>query len=192
MVRKIGGKCSSSQQTHLKQNNTNISNKTDIANTFSDTFRRNSSSEHYSQKFQKLKNHQERQKLNFTSPNDECYNSLFSMDELKKSLQQSHDTATGPDQIHYQFLKHLPESSLLALLHIFNTIFQTGKFPKSWKEATIVPIPKPGKDNTDPLNYRPIALTSCLCKTMERMVNSRLTWFLQSNNIITPLQSGFQ
>ena len=114
------------------------------------------------------------------------------MVDLKKSLHQSHDTATGPDQIHYQFLKHLPESSLLALLHIFNTIFQTGKFPKSWKEATIVPIPKPGKDNTDPLNYRPIALTSCLCKTMERMVNSRLTWFLQSNNIITPLQSGFQ
>ena len=30
---------------------------------------------------------------------------------------------------------------------------------------------KPGKDNSNPANYHPIALTSCLCKTMERMVN---------------------
>ena len=95
-------------------------------------------------------------------------------------------------QIHYQFLKHLPDSSLLVLLGIFNDIFKTGNFPNSWREATIVPIPKPGKDQSDPLNYRPIALTSCLCKTMERMVNSRLTWFLQTNDIITPMQSGFQ
>ena len=52
----------------------------------------------------------------------------------------------------------------------------------------MIPVPKPGKDRTDPNNYRPIALTSCLCKIM---INHRLTWFLQDNNI-TKYQCGFQ
>ena len=58
--------------------------------------------------------------------------------------------------------------------------------------ATIIPIPKPGKDPAEPNNYRPIALTSCLCKTLERMINKRLTWFLESNNHISRFQSGFR
>ena len=73
---------------------------------------------------------------------------------------KSHDTAVGPDEIHCEFLKHLPSSSLEFLLYVFNQVWVSGRFPTSWKEATIIPIPKPGKDNTDPSNYRPIALTS--------------------------------
>ena len=94
---------------------------------------------------------------------------------------KSHNTAVGPDEIHYEFLKQLPSCSLDFLLQAFNEVWVSGKFPTSWKQATIIPIPKPGKDNTDPSNYRPIALTSCLCKTLERMINTRLIWFLESN-----------
>ena len=68
---------------------------------------------------------------------------------------------------------------------MFNEVWVSGRFPTSWKEATIIPIPKPGKDNTDPSNYRPIALTCCLCKTLERMINTRLIWFLESNGLIS-------
>ena len=60
------------------------------------------------------------------------------------------------------------------------------------EKATIIPIPKQGKDHTDPSNYRPIALTSCLCKTLERMINNRLIWFLESNGLITDFQCGFR
>ena len=70
--------------------------------------------------------------------------------------------------------------------------WETGKFPESWEQATVIPIPKPGKDHTEPNNYRPIALTSCLCKTLERMINVRLVWYLESNNLISPVQSGFR
>ena len=89
-------------------------------------------------------------------------------------------------------LKHLPDTSLETLLNIFNYIWTTDKFPDGWQYATIIPIPKPGKDPAEPNNYRPIALTSCLCKTLERMINKRLTWFLESNNHISWFQSGFR
>ena len=89
-------------------------------------------------------------------------------------------------------MKHLPDSSLSVLLKkTFDDIWETGNVPKSWKEATIIPIPKPGKDNTNPNNYRPIALTSCICKPLERMINERLVLFLETNNIITEIQCGF-
>ena len=79
-----------------------------------------------------------------------------------------------------------------TLLKTFNGIWKTGYVPKSWKEATIIPIPKHGKDDTNPNNYRPIALTNCISKTLERMINERLVWYLETNNIITEFQSGFR
>ena len=94
-------------------------------------------------------------------------------------------------------LKHLSENALSTLLHIFNDIWATGVFPDSWRLATVIPIPKPGKDHAEPTNYRPIAQDqayrpSCLCKTLERMINKRLVWYLESNDLISPIQSGFR
>ena len=114
------------------------------------------------------------------------------MHELKQAIIISRDTSPGIDTVHYQLLKHLPEDSLLLLLYIFNHIWLTQDFPTSWKTAIIIPVPKPGKVLSDPGSYRPIALTSCLCKTMERMVNSRLTWYLERHMVITEYQSGFR
>ena len=48
------------------------------------------------------------------------------------------------------------------------------------------------QDHTYLTYYRPIALTSCICKIMERMINDRLTWFLEANYIKTDYQSGFR
>ena len=107
-------------------------------------------------------------------------------------LSRAHDTAEGPDKIHYQLLKHLPPESLSLLLDIYNYIWQSGNFPDCWSEAAVIPIPKPGKDHSDPNNYRPIGLTSCVCKTLERMSNDRHLWYLESNNILTDIQCGFR
>ena len=115
--------------------------------------------------------------MGFRSQNNEIYNKDFDLDELVEAIQLSPGSAMGPDEIYYQMLKHLPENSLEALLNIFNQfVWSTGKILKDWTYATI--IPNPGKDPAELINYRPIALTSCLCKTLERMINKRLTWFL--------------
>ena len=146
IVRKIQGKGKSSSLGHLSVNNEKVTSKKDISNTLADVFSKNSSSENYSPKFQNIKQQKGKRNLKFSSDNSETYNQFFSLSELKDALLKAHDSSPGPDDIHYQFLKHLPDSSLLVLLKTFNDIWETGNVPKSWKEATIIPIPKPGKD----------------------------------------------
>ena len=107
--------------------------------------------------------------MNYKSQNNEIYSKDFNLYELVEAIQLSHDSATGPDGIHYQMLKHLPDNFLETLLNIFNYIWTTGKFPEDWQYATIIPIGKHGKDPAEPNNYRPLALTSCLNKTLERI-----------------------
>ena len=89
-------------------------------------------------------------------------------------------------------LRHFPTSVLKVLLAIFNRLWETGEFPSAWREAIVIPLLKPGKSGTDPLHYRPISLTSSLCKLMERLVNARLSWYLESNGILCPSQCGFR
>ena len=179
---------------HLKLSDTVLTTTDEIAQTLAETFAHRSSLDNCLPQFIPLKHRHEKQKLKFYSEihNNEDYNQLFSMEELHRSLNRSRDTAVGPDKIHYQFLKHLSESSLRVLLHAFNKIWQTGQIPSSWQEATVIPIPKPGKDHSNPTNYRPIALTSCICKTMERMVNDRLGWTLERESLISEYQCGFR
>ena len=73
-------------------------------------------------------------------------------------------------------MKHLPHETLLVLLQLINEYWESGSFPECWRTALLIPVPKPGKSLYDPNNYRPIALTSCICKSVERMVNERLVW----------------
>ncbi|GBL90828.1 putative RNA-directed DNA polymerase from transposon X-element [Araneus ventricosus] len=103
-----------------------------------------------------------------------------------------HNSAPGPDNIGYILIKHLTIESQTNILRLYNRIWQEQTFPTLWHQAIIIPILKPGKDATNPLNYRPIALTCCLCKLLERLVNRRLVHYLETNNIIHPHQSGFR
>ena len=70
----------------------------------------------------------------------------------KKAPYLSSISMVGSDDIHYQILKHIPECTLKTLLNIYNKIWDGGDFPTDWREATctIIPIPKPGKDTTNP------------------------------------------
>ena len=99
---------------------------------------------------------------------------------------------TAPQIIMSNLLKHLPEDTLKILKEILIKIWISADFPDQWRAATVIPIPKPNKDHTDPLSYRPIALTSCLLKVLERMINTRLIWYLEKSRILDRSQCGFR
>ena len=98
--------------------------------------------------------------------------------------------ACGPDLLNPRLLKE--GSSILALPYsiIFNRSIQAGHFPSPWKDANLTPIYKKD-DRASPTNYRPISLLCQPGKCMERCVHKQLYNYVQENNLITPLQSGF-
>ncbi len=105
----------------------------------------------------------------------------FTLRDVFTALSTCGDASPGPDGIPYAMMRHLPEDSLSFLLDIYNDMWRDGFIPPTWKEALIIPIPKPGKDHANPLHYLPIAL-----------ISSRLVWFLEKKNHLSPVQYGFR
>ena len=119
--------------------------------------------------------------------------SPFSLAEfLAAASNLSSSTATGPDKVAYPMLKHLPRSGMDFLLHIFNLSWSSHSFPSIWKTSSIIPIHKMGKPLDSPASFRPISLTSCVSKLFERIILTRLLFFLESNSILSPRQAGFR
>jgi hypothetical protein len=93
------------------------------------------------------------------------------MEELVSSLKAGKSKgAEGPDGLAPQFLKNMGEVARCFMLDTFNKSWRVGACPQSWRDVVIVPILKPGKPPGQLDSYRPITLTSCLVKVMERMV----------------------
>ena len=102
MIRKISGKQSNTTIHHLENNEgTKITERVDIANRLAQEISKNSSSNNYRTKFQKYQVNAEKEHLDFDTDNSENYNVQFTIRELCDALKKSHDTATGPDEIHY-------------------------------------------------------------------------------------------
>ena len=78
------------------------------------------------------------------------------------------------------------------MLDIINNVWISGLIPDDLKHSIIIPMIKLRKDPLHPNSYRPISLTSCFCKVMERMVNQRLTYYLEKNKLLPNIQCGFR
>jgi hypothetical protein len=98
----------------------------------------------------------------------------------------------GPDGVTNEMIKNLGSAAMKKLLEIMNISWTSGNIPQGWREATMVPILKAGNDSTSANSYRPISITSCLCKTMERIVNNRLKYYLEKEQLLSPQQAGFR
>ena len=100
----------------------------------------------------------------------------FTTGELEYALRKcTKRSAPGPDGVTYQALRNLDERHLPALLETLNKVWRTAELPAVWKVSHVIPIPKPGKPHAALSSYRPISLTSCVGKLLERLVLRRLT-----------------
>ncbi|GBM14741.1 RNA-directed DNA polymerase from mobile element jockey, partial [Araneus ventricosus] len=191
-VKKASGISPPNAVSVLIHNGNTISSLKGIANSIASTLAHTSSSQNYPLPILNFKKKAEKQKLRFHFQANQPYNCDLTFLELQSSLSKVHDSSPGPDNISYAMIKHLSTESQENLLYLYNRIWKEHYLPTFWQQATVIPLLKPGKDPTNPSNYRPIALTCCLCKLLEKMINCRLVYYLETNNFIHPSQSGFR
>ena len=77
------------------------------------------------------------------------------------------------------------------LARLLDLTRNNGTLPGDWKRATLVPIYKRG-DRSLVTNYRPVSLTSVVCKQMERVIASYLRRVWDMNDWLYEGQHGFR
>ena len=100
------------------------------------------------------------------------------------------DKSPGPDKVHPKVIKELADELARPLKLLFNKTLSEGKIPESWKIANVRPIFKKG-NKSSPGNYRPVSLTSILCKVFESFIRDALNNHLVKNNLLSQNQFGF-
>ena len=189
-IKKLSGKFIPDPLPSLKVNDVLITDPSQVAEKLGEHFSNISSARNYDARFQDIRNAQI--SIDLSDDGDEPYNAKFTMREFRDALNHSEESSPGEDTILYSMLKHLPDGAKKFLLKVLNKIWETGIIPESWKISIVVPVRKPNKDPFEPTSYRPIALTSCVCKLMERMINARLVWHLEKNGLLSNFQFGFR
>ena len=111
---------------------------------------------------------------------------------IEKELKEmDKNKASGPDEISCWVLKECAEELSVPLMIIFDDSLRQGKLPECWKWANIVPLYKKGSKQ-DPLNYRPVSLTSVVCKILERIIRKQWVDHLERKELISQKQFGFR
>ena len=91
------------------------------------------------------------------------------------------------DSVGYGVLLGLSEQARGFLLPLFIWIVSVSRLPRSWGDTLVTFVPKAGSDK-----FRPISLTSTLCKTFERLIQKRLKFLAESKSWIPANQFGFR
>ena len=124
-------------------------------------------------------NRQFKKSIKVPSADDESCAPIM-MSELQSSIKKMKGKgAAGPDNI--------PPS----LLSIFNSSFSLAHCPRIWRVVTIIPLLKAGKSLSEEVSFRPISLTSCLVKLLERIIADRLYYIAETNNMFSRFQACF-
>ncbi|CAG9131616.1 unnamed protein product [Plutella xylostella] len=120
----------------------------------------------------------------FLTPTDTVETSKFIM-SLKS------DGSPGWDELPPKLFKNLKHIIAEPIAHIINLSISSGIVPELLKLSEVCPIYKDG-DTTDPCNYRPISLLTVTAKILEKVINHRLTKYLESNKQLAENQFGFR
>lgn len=100
------------------------------------------------------------------------------------------DKSPGIDGLHPKLLRELSDELAVPMNIIFNKSLTQKKVPDEWKKAQISAIFKKG-DKSLAGNYRPVSLTSVVCKTLEKLVRDNIVNHMIINNLFTQKQFGF-
>ena len=199
MNKKMSGQQHTASIPTIIENNTLYETNESKAELFAQTYANISSDLNHTAAFQATKQEQEQQNQHLftnehpTDPQVNTLNENFNLNELRRAIRTAKaNKAPGEDNIPYELIQKLPKPATKLLLSFINQVWETGILPNAWRHSIVIPAIKPGKNPAQANSYRPISLTSTLCKIMERLVTDRLTYYLEKEKLITNLQSGFR
>ncbi len=109
--------------------------------------------------------------------------------KILKKLNQN--KSPGADNHHPRVLKELQEQLLLPFTKLFQKSIDEGYLPSIWKDANVTPIFKNKGDKSLPSNYRPVSLTSIICKILETIIKDEVLDHLKRNNLLYKYQHAF-
>ena len=115
----------------------------------------------------------------------------MNMGDLKRIMAGMKNKAPGNSGIRKSIMEKCPDIVLIKYMELINHTLSLAYFPKIIKYAILRLIAKDGKDPKNPINYRPISLLEFPGKIFERLINERLTKYLEenSNGITTNMHS---
>ena len=108
---------------------------------------------------------------------------------LKKLEETDPEKAPGYDSIHPVILRKLAQQLAKPLSMMFTRSMKSGQVPQDWRLANVTPIFKMGSKKLAS-HYRPISLTSQVCKTMGKLIKGRITQHLNATSLINNSQHG--
>ena len=108
----------------------------------------------------------------------------------KKIKAMKDNKSPGVDGIPPKLLMETVEQISIPLARVFNLSLKEGVVPFEWKEANIIPLFKKGSRNKSE-NYRPVSLTSVICKLLERLIKDHMVDFLVKHKLLNSSQHGF-
>ena len=128
----------------------------------------------------------------FEGNKSEHLGQLFVTPEMiaKKIKKMNDNKSPGVDGIPPKLLKEIVDQFSTPLANLFNLSLEEGIVPSEWKEANITPLFKKGS-RKKPENYRPVSLTSVVCKLLETLIRDHMVEFLVKHKLINTYQHGF-
>ena len=128
----------------------------------------------------------------FEGNKSEHLGQLFVNPEMieKKIKKMKDNKSPGVDGIPQKLLKEIVEQISTPLAKVLNLSLDEGIVPSEWKEANITPLFKKRPRNK-PENYRPVSLTSVVCKLLETLIRDHMVEFLVKHKLINTSQHGF-
>ena len=114
-------------------------------------------------------------------------------DEVEKLISSAPTKTCQLDPVPTWLVKDVRGLLTPYLTVLFNVSLSTGCFPMKFKHAVIRPLLKKADlDSSDMKNFRPVSNLPFLSKLLERVVQSRLQEFLDSNGMMPPMQSAYR
>ena len=101
---------------------------------------------------------------------------IFTTTQVTDAIQDSSNSiASSPDNLTILHLRHLGPLGLQYLCRLFNLSYRHAEIPAIWKQAIIIPLPKPGKPKNHGSSYRPISLLCPASKVLEKLLYTKIT-----------------